>query len=177
MCLFLFRRSWVRLGPLGTPATNWATVPAPDDRWWVCSSRWNENWQGKPKYSEKTCHTATFLPWISHDMTWDRTRADTMGSWQLTAWAMERPFILLMLKTLAAVCPSVHNSASIFMSSIPKMSCKHGNDSGFFGHPVDRGLLCMLILVNTQRLPWDKCNGSSHTGRHEEYCLLGCDAV
>jgi hypothetical protein len=35
-----------------------------DDVW---SSRWNENWQGKPKYSEKTCPTATLSttnpPW------------------------------------------------------------------------------------------------------------------
>jgi hypothetical protein len=50
----------VRLIPLGTSATIWPTVPAPDDRWWwVWSSRWNENWQGKLKYSEKTCLNAT----------------------------------------------------------------------------------------------------------------------
>jgi hypothetical protein len=42
--------------PFGTSATNWPIVPAPDDRWWwMWNSRWNENWQGKPKYSEKTC--------------------------------------------------------------------------------------------------------------------------
>jgi hypothetical protein len=35
-------------------------VPAPDDRWWsLWSSWWNEGWQGKPKYSEKTCPSAT----------------------------------------------------------------------------------------------------------------------
>jgi hypothetical protein len=35
-------------------------VPAPDDRWWwLWSSRWNEDLQGKPKYSEKTCPSAT----------------------------------------------------------------------------------------------------------------------
>jgi hypothetical protein len=49
----------VRLSPVGTSATNWPIVPAPDDRWWVWSSRWNENWQGKPKYSEKTCPSST----------------------------------------------------------------------------------------------------------------------
>jgi hypothetical protein len=26
-----------------------AIVPARDDKWWLWSSRWNENWQGKPK--------------------------------------------------------------------------------------------------------------------------------
>jgi hypothetical protein len=50
----------VRLSPLGTSATNWPIVSAPDDRWWwMWSSRWNEIWQGKPKYSEKTCTSAT----------------------------------------------------------------------------------------------------------------------
>jgi hypothetical protein len=42
----------------GTSATNCPIVSAPDDRWWVWSSRWNENWQGKPKYSEETCPSA-----------------------------------------------------------------------------------------------------------------------
>jgi hypothetical protein len=45
--------------PLRTSASNWPTVPASDDRWWVWSSWWNENWQGKPKYSQKTCPSAT----------------------------------------------------------------------------------------------------------------------
>jgi hypothetical protein len=54
--------SWggVRLSLLGTSTTNWPIVPALDDRWWwMWSSRWNENWQGKQKYSEKTCPSAT----------------------------------------------------------------------------------------------------------------------
>jgi hypothetical protein len=38
----------------------WPNVPAPDDRWWwLWSSPWNEDWQGKPKYSEKNCPSAT----------------------------------------------------------------------------------------------------------------------
>jgi hypothetical protein len=50
----------VVLRPLGTSATNWPIVPAPDDRWWwLWSSRWNENWQGKPKYSERAYPSAT----------------------------------------------------------------------------------------------------------------------
>jgi hypothetical protein len=51
----------VRLSPLGTSATAWPIVPAPDDRWWwMWTSRWNENWQGKPKCSEKTYPSTTF---------------------------------------------------------------------------------------------------------------------
>jgi hypothetical protein len=45
---------------VGTSATIWATMPALDDRWWwMWSSRWNENWQGKPKCSGKTCPSAS----------------------------------------------------------------------------------------------------------------------
>jgi hypothetical protein len=52
--------SGVRVSPLGTAVTIWPIVPAPEDRWWwMWSSRWNANWQGKPKYSEKTCPSAT----------------------------------------------------------------------------------------------------------------------
>jgi hypothetical protein len=39
----------------------WPIVPAPNDIWWWLWSRgWNEDWQGKPKYSEKTCPSATY---------------------------------------------------------------------------------------------------------------------
>jgi hypothetical protein len=71
---FFFLVSWggLRLSPLGTSATVWPIVPAPEDRWWVWSNWWNENWQRKPKYSEKTCRSATLS-------TTNRTWAD-LGS-------------------------------------------------------------------------------------------------
>jgi hypothetical protein len=58
---FFFLVSWggMRLSPLCTSATNWPIVPGQNDRWRMWSSRWKENWQGKPKYSEKTCPSAT----------------------------------------------------------------------------------------------------------------------
>jgi hypothetical protein len=56
--LYFFSRG-VRLSTLDTSDTIWHIVPAPDDRWWLWSSQWNANWQGKPKYSEKTCSSAT----------------------------------------------------------------------------------------------------------------------
>jgi hypothetical protein len=49
----------VRLSPLGALAINWPIVTAPDERWWMWSSLWNENLQGKLKYSENTCPNAT----------------------------------------------------------------------------------------------------------------------
>jgi hypothetical protein len=37
----------------------WTIVQATDDRWWwLWGNWWNEDWQGKPKYSEKTCPSA-----------------------------------------------------------------------------------------------------------------------
>jgi hypothetical protein len=37
----------------------WPIVPATDDRWWWLSRNWwNKDWQGKPKYSIKTCPTS-----------------------------------------------------------------------------------------------------------------------
>jgi hypothetical protein len=59
----------VRLSPLGTLATNWRIVPALDVRWWwwMWSSQWNENWQGKLKYLEKTCPSATLS---TTNLTW-----------------------------------------------------------------------------------------------------------
>jgi hypothetical protein len=45
---------------LGYCGHYWPSVPAPDDRWWwLWRNWWNEDWQGKPKYLEKTCHSAT----------------------------------------------------------------------------------------------------------------------
>jgi hypothetical protein len=46
--IFLSFVGWGETGPLGTPATDWPIVSAPDDGsvWTIC---WNENWQGKLK--------------------------------------------------------------------------------------------------------------------------------
>jgi hypothetical protein len=56
-CLFYFLGG-VRLSALGASLGWW---------WWVWSSQWNENWQEKPKYSEKTCSSATLS---TTDSTW-----------------------------------------------------------------------------------------------------------
>jgi hypothetical protein len=80
---FLVSLGGVRLSPLGTSVTIWHIVPAPNGRC-VWSIWWNENWQGKPKYSRKPA-PVPLCPQIPHDLTWDRTRAAAMGSRRLTA--------------------------------------------------------------------------------------------
>jgi hypothetical protein len=52
---------WVRLSPLGTSATNWPIVPAPDDRWVWCIL-WDVNCQGKQECSEETYPNAALSP-------------------------------------------------------------------------------------------------------------------
>jgi hypothetical protein len=57
--------------------------------WWRIW--WNKDWQGKPKYSEKTRQAALCPPQISLDQTRDRTWATAVGSQRLAAWATARP--------------------------------------------------------------------------------------
>jgi hypothetical protein len=56
---------------------------------WSWRNRWND-WQGKPKYSEKTCLSVAFPPQTPH-ATRTRTRAAAVGSQRLTAWATALP--------------------------------------------------------------------------------------
>jgi hypothetical protein len=72
----------VQLGPLGTAATNGL----------LCQPRVimmmeklvNDDWQGKPKYSEKTCPVPLCRPQTPHAVRM-RTWAAAVGSQQLTA--------------------------------------------------------------------------------------------
>jgi hypothetical protein len=102
ICVVSFLVSWggVRLSPLGTSANILPIVPAPEDRWWVWRSRWNENWQGKPKYSEKTCPSATLF---TTNPTWPDLGSNPGrrgGKRRLTSWAMARPLICVTAITV-----------------------------------------------------------------------------
>jgi hypothetical protein len=59
---------------------------------------WNDDWQGKPKYSEKTYPSVTFS---TTNPTWSdraRTRAASVGSQRLTAWASTGAGFLRVLR-------------------------------------------------------------------------------
>jgi hypothetical protein len=50
------------------------------------------NWQGKTEIlRDKPVPVSLCPPQIPHGLTWDRTRASTVGDRWLTAWAMARP--------------------------------------------------------------------------------------
>jgi hypothetical protein len=90
--LFLVLVSWcgVRLSPLGTSATNWPILSAPDDDECGAVSRMKIG-GGNRRTRRKPAPVPLCPPQIPHDLTWPRTRAAAVGSRRLTAWAMARP--------------------------------------------------------------------------------------
>jgi hypothetical protein len=96
-CTVFFIASGVGLSPLYC-GHFWPIVPAPDDRWgWLLGNWWNENWQGKPKYSKKTCPSATLS--ITNP-TWPDPGSNP-GRRRLTAWAMARPHCTVTQRSLS----------------------------------------------------------------------------
>jgi hypothetical protein len=66
----------------------------------VWSSRWNENWQGEPKFSEKTCPNASLCT-TNHmwsNLTRARTQAAAVLSLRYTAWALTLPTDVITTK-------------------------------------------------------------------------------
>jgi hypothetical protein len=95
---FIFCYWWGGTKSLGTTATSgllYKPQMIDEDDFW--SNWWNEDWQEKSKYSEKTCTSATLSTTKSH-MTRPRLepRTAAVGSQWLTAWAMARPCISCM---------------------------------------------------------------------------------
>jgi hypothetical protein len=69
---------------------------------WLWRSRWNVDWQREPKFSEKTCPSATFVHHkIPHYHARFWTQAAAVGSRRLTAWAMARPQLLTYVRSWA----------------------------------------------------------------------------
>jgi hypothetical protein len=80
-----------KLGPLGTSATEWPIVPAPDD---YDDRAFGGMKIGKGNRStrRKPAPAPLCPPQIPLDQTRDRTPAAAVGSQRLTTWAMARPF-------------------------------------------------------------------------------------
>jgi hypothetical protein len=92
----------------------WPIVPARmiDDDYgavgWMRIGRGNRSTRRKPA-PVQLCPSQ-----IPHDLTWDRTRAGTMGSQRLTAWAMARPRSLVSgyQDFRVTYCPDSHGKES-----------------------------------------------------------------
>jgi hypothetical protein len=85
VCSFFFFVSWGRV----------RLSPPPDDRWWMWSSKWNETWQGKWKYSKKTCPSVSLSTtnFIWSDVDSHPGRCGGKPATNRVAWAMARPYI------------------------------------------------------------------------------------
>jgi hypothetical protein len=107
----------MRVSPLGTSATVWPIVPAPDDTWWwMWSSWWNENWQGKPKYSEKTCPSAILS---ATNPAWPDLGSNPGGRGGKPATTR--------LSHGSAFCPRVSNNGSLVRQTLAYDNwCAHG---------------------------------------------------
>jgi hypothetical protein len=63
---FLVFWGGVRLSPLGTSTNIWPFVQAPDDRWWLWSIMWNEDWQGNRSTRRKPAPMPLSPPQTPH---------------------------------------------------------------------------------------------------------------
>jgi hypothetical protein len=80
----------------------------------------NASWQGKPKYSEKTCPDAT-LSTTNPPRTW----ANVVGSQRLTASAIARPPLLsLGISFIAASAVIIRTNKEEHVDSIRKFGNK-----------------------------------------------------
>jgi hypothetical protein len=119
----------------------WPIVPAPDDRWWwLWRNWWDEEWQGKPKYSEKTCPSAilstTNPTWLDPGLNPGRRS----GSQRLTAWAMARPHYLLTYgaESLLRSCQLCSHSGTSQHFEEPECSpCSQEPSTGPFLSQID----------------------------------------
>jgi hypothetical protein len=87
-----FYWNWGRWIPyrMSTAAIYWPIVPVPGDCEDGEVGGMKCGWQGKPKYSKKTCPGAILCNTNPSCQTRAQTRAAAVGSQRLTAWAMAR---------------------------------------------------------------------------------------
>jgi hypothetical protein len=111
--LSFLRWGGVRLSPLGTSATNWLIVPAPDDRdecGAVGGMRIDRRNRSTPR---KPVPMPLSLPKTPHYLTWARTRAVAVGSRQRTSWPMSRSCVVWLIQQyLKHDLPAVRSSTS-----------------------------------------------------------------
>jgi hypothetical protein len=113
--------SWdgVRLSPLGTSATNWPIVPAPDDNDKSGAVGGMRIGRGNRRTRRKPAPKLLCPPQVPHDLTWSLTRVARMGSRRLTAelWHGLEPIVTGVFLT-----KSLHNPAlkpTIFRTGTP----------------------------------------------------------
>jgi hypothetical protein len=88
-----------------------------DDFW---SSWWNENWQGKPKYSEKTYPSATLSTTKSHMTT--RSRTPDRSGWKPATNRLS--YGAALCQTLVTLCQREGNSGETYEMRTSTNMCR-----------------------------------------------------
>jgi hypothetical protein len=83
----------VRLSPLGTSATNWPIVPAPDDDDECGTVGGMRIGRGNRSTRRKPAPVPLCSPQIPHDQAWARTRAAAVGNRRLTALSYDTAYM------------------------------------------------------------------------------------
>jgi hypothetical protein len=86
----------MRLSPLGTSATN-CPIELIDEYWAFGGMRIGK---GNRSTRRKPTPVPLYPPQIPHDLTWDRSQTAAVGSQRLTAWAMARPTLMIIMTTI-----------------------------------------------------------------------------
>jgi hypothetical protein len=133
---FVLGSSRIQLCCLSAVGHCWPIVPARDDRWWLWSSSWNEDWQGKPKYSEKTCPSATLS---TTNPTWPDLGANPgrRGGKPETSRLSYGTALVLPLLSFAGFSPrrpGFHSRSGHVRFVVDKMALEHVF-SEYFGFP------------------------------------------
>jgi hypothetical protein len=111
----------------------------------------NVDWQGKPKFSEKTCPSATFVhDKIPHDQTRVWTRAAAMGSRRLTAWAMARAKVSVSFTTLTREFKGIKISENHLLLYSRRIQC----DVSLWKSTSRRSMPGISIDMDIPHCPW-----------------------
>jgi hypothetical protein len=99
----------MRLSPLGTSATNWTIIIAPDDD--ECGAvSWMRIRRENRSARRKSALLLIGQPQIPHDLTWDRTPANAWGSQ------------IIIVRTMARFCLSISMAVQPFVEPWPLFS-------------------------------------------------------
>jgi hypothetical protein len=111
--LFIYSHSGRETGSTRHVGHWMAYCTCPGWLWWW-RIWWNKDWQGKPKYSEKTCPSATLSTTSPTCHARARTRTAEVGSQRLTAWAMARPLTISLTQRTSFLRKIFSNTNNVY---------------------------------------------------------------
>jgi hypothetical protein len=139
----------------------WPIVSVPDDRWWwLWRNWWNEDWQGKLKYSEKTCPSATLSTtnptWLDPGLNPDR-RGGKPATNRLSYGAASTKSKLCYDRRSVGQSVFVSSTNFVFLSDICRfvgVESPFWREDGSFFYSVQLHFTCYYMNVYTWCIEW-----------------------